>query len=150
MNRMNSVTPLSHFSVVSQVLSFALNPRTPLIGILPLSIHIILLNKPIIIRIRLLRLRRRHLAHAIIRPRRRHLARRRLLGYRITRVDPVGVHVDGRGKVVDVGLEGLAADFALQVADAGFLLDGDGDGFLVVAEEALEGGGELFLLGGGQ
>jgi hypothetical protein len=43
-------------------------------------------------------------------------------------------------------LEGLTADLALQVADTGLLLDGDGDGLFVVAEEALEGGRELLLL----
>jgi hypothetical protein len=36
----------------------------------------------------------------------------------------------------------------LEVADAGLLLDGDGDGVFVVAEEALEGGGKFFLLRG--
>jgi hypothetical protein len=34
----------------------------------------------------------------------------------------------------------------LQVADAGFLFDADGDGVLVVAEETLEDAGEPLLL----
>jgi hypothetical protein len=89
---------------------------------------------------------RRHGAHPVVRPRGSHLTRRSLLRNSVARVDPVGVDVDGRGEVVDVGLKGLAADFALEVADAGLLLDGDGDGFLVVAEEALEGGRKLLLL----
>jgi hypothetical protein len=38
----------------------------------------------------------------------------------------------------------------LQVANAGLLLNGDGDRFLVVAEEALEGCWELLLLRNGQ
>ena len=76
----------------------------------------------------------------------RSLACSSLLRDRVASVDPVRVDVDGLGEVVDVGLEGLAADFALEVADAGFLLDGDGDGLLVVAEEALEGCWELLLL----
>ena len=34
----------------------------------------------------------------------------------------------------------------MQVPDPGLLVDGDADGLLVVAEETLEGGGELLLL----
>ena len=47
---------------------------------------------------------------------------------------------------VDVRLERLAAHFALQISDARFLFDGDGDGMFVVAEKALEGRRELLLL----
>jgi hypothetical protein len=106
-----------------------------------------LFDETIVISISLLCLGRGHGAHPVIRPRCGHLTRRSLLRYSIARVDPVSIDVDGGGEVVDVGLECLAADFALEVADAGLLLDGDGNGFLVVAEEALESGGQLLLLG---
>jgi hypothetical protein len=79
-------------------------------------------------------------------PRRLRVTLGRLLRDSIARIDPVGVHVYGRAEVVDIGLEGLAADFALEVADAGLLLDGDADGLFVVAEEALEGCWEFLLL----
>jgi hypothetical protein len=118
--------------------------------ILPLSIQIILLHESQIFRIRriiiLVLPRRLHPSHPIITPRHRRLARRRLLRNSVARIDPVGVHINRRAEVVDVCLEGLTADFALQVADAGFLFNADGDGVLVVAEEALEGAGELLLL----
>lgn len=71
---------------------------------------------------------------------------RSLLRYRIARVDPIGVYIDRSREVVNVRLESLAADFTLQIADAGLLFDGDADGLFVIAEEALEGGGEFFLL----
>lgn len=45
-------------------------------------------------------------------------------------------------RTVDAGLECLPALLAGQVADAGLLVDGDGDGVLVVAEVAAEAGGE--------
>jgi hypothetical protein len=88
----------------------------------------------------------RHLPHSIRRPAHRGFSSRSLLCDRVASVDPIRVDVDGRGQVVDVRLEGLTADFALQIADAGFLLNGDGDGLLVVAEEALEGRREFLLL----
>lgn len=47
---------------------------------------------------------------------------------------------------IDAGLVCLAADFARQVADAGFFLELDGDCVLVVAEKALEGGSQGFTL----
>jgi hypothetical protein len=47
---------------------------------------------------------------------------------------------------VDVCVPVLAADFAVDVAYAAFLVHAHGDGFLVVAEEALEYGGEGFFL----
>lgn len=53
-------------------------------------------------------------------------------------VDPFGIDVDGGGEVVDAALEVLAADLAVEGADAGFLVDLDGDGLFVVAEEAGE------------
>lgn len=52
----------------------------------------------------------------------------------------------GFERTVDGGLEALAADFAFQRADAGFLIDLDGHGVLVVAEEAGEDGGERVAL----
>lgn len=65
----------------------------------------------------------RHPARPIVRATRRSLARRSLLGDRVAGVDPVCVDVDGLREIVDVRLEGLAADFTLEVADAGLLLD---------------------------
>ena len=47
---------------------------------------------------------------------------------------------------VRVRLECLATNFALEVADARLLFDGDGNRILMVAEKALEGGGKLLLL----
>lgn len=47
---------------------------------------------------------------------------------------------------VDVSLKCLAADFAMQVSDAALLVYCNGYRVLVVAEEALEGRGKLFLL----
>lgn len=50
-------------------------------------------------------------------------------------------------RTVDGALEALAADFAFQGADAGLLIDLNGYGVLVVAEEAGEDGGERVALG---
>lgn len=50
-------------------------------------------------------------------------------------------------RTVDGALEALAADFALQRADAGLLIDLNGYGVLVIAEEAGEDGGERVALG---
>ena len=88
-----------------------------------------------------------------------------LLRDRVTGVHPVGVDVDGRRKIcpisefrsssslffssphtVDVGLECLSAHFALEVANAGFLLNRHRDRLLVIAEETLEGRRQLLLL----
>lgn len=49
-------------------------------------------------------------------------------------------------RTVDGTLEALAADFAFQRADAGLLIDLDGNGVLVIAEEAGEDGGERVAL----
>jgi hypothetical protein len=117
-----------------------------LIRILPLGIHIILLDEPPVVIVLLSILRRRHAPHAVRAPRGLCIALGGLLRNRITGIDPIRVHVDGRAEVVDVCLEGLAADFALEVADARLLLDGDADGLFVVAEEALEGCWEFLLL----
>jgi hypothetical protein len=90
-----------------------------LIGVLALRIYVVLLNELPIIVIRLrLRLRPRHLPHAIRRPPRGSFTRGSLLRDRVAGVDPVCIDVDGRRQVVDVCLEGLAANFTLQVADA--------------------------------
>jgi hypothetical protein len=43
-------------------------------------------------------------------------------------------------RTVGHGLERLSTDFTRQFAGAGFLVDFDRNGVLVVAEEALEGG----------
>ena len=58
------------------------------------------------------------------------------------RVNPVRVHIHRRGEVIDSGLEVLAADFAVQLANAKLLVELDDYGFLVVAEKAGEGRGE--------
>lgn len=47
---------------------------------------------------------------------------------------------------VDIGLESLPTDLALQVADTGLLLDGHRHGLFVVAEQALECRWQLLLL----
>ena len=52
----------------------------------------------------------------------------------------------GLPRTVDVCLERLPADLAMQVPNAGLLLDGHGHGVLVIAEQALEGCGELVFL----
>lgn len=49
-------------------------------------------------------------------------------------------------RTIRAGLEVLPARLAAQVADAGLLVDLDGDGGLVAAEEAAEGGREGFAL----
>lgn len=46
-------------------------------------------------------------------------------------------------RTVNGCLERLSANFAVQVSDSGFLVDGYDDGVLVVAEEALECGWEF-------
>jgi hypothetical protein len=117
-----------------------------LVRVLALRIHVILLDEPPIVIVLLSILRRWHAPHAVRAPGRLSIALGSLLRNSIARIDPVGVHVDWRAEVVDVGLEGLAADFALEVADARLLLDGDADGLFVVAEEALEGCWEFLLL----
>src|SRR6266536_3332976 len=47
------------------------------------------------------------------------------------RIDPVRVHVHGGGEVVDAGLEVLAADFAVELADAELLVQLDNDGLFM-------------------
>lgn len=116
--------------------------------VLPLGIRLVVFDKPAVAVVVFLVVRRRHPAHAICTPRRLDAALGCLLRDGVTCIDPVGVHVDGRAEVVDVGLEGLAADFTLQVADTRLLLDGDADGLFMVAEEALERGWEFLLLQG--
>ena len=85
-------------------------------------------------------------------------------------VNPVSIHIDRRRKsyrhahvsftmfprqysggdrgerTVSRALELLPAHLALQVPNQGLLVDLDADGFLVVAEEALESGGKLLRL----
>lgn len=83
-----------------------------------------------------------------------------LLSYRIAGIDPIGIDVDSGGEIffqdrvladdarrsvggrreltIDGALELLVADLAGELADAGFLVELDGDGLLVVAEEARE------------
>jgi hypothetical protein len=90
--------------------------------------------------------RRWHPAHAVCTPCGVDMALGCLLRDGVTCIDPVGVHVNGCAEIVDVGLEGLAADFTLEVANTGLLFDGDADGLFVVAEEALERRREFLLL----
>ena len=66
------------------------------------------------------------------------LLRRRVLCHALTRVDPIAVHVDRGTQIVDRGLEALAADLAVQLADAELLVKFHLDRFFVVAEEAGE------------
>jgi hypothetical protein len=106
------------------------------------------LDKSAVAIILFLVVRRRHPAHAIRTPRRIDVALGCLLRNCVACIDPIGIHVDGRAEVVDAGLESLAADLTLQVADTRLLLDGDADGLFVVAEEALERRREFFLLRG--
>jgi hypothetical protein len=132
-----------------QVLSFLESFRRPfhtqhpsrLVRIFALCVQVVLLDKAIVLV--LCPCRR---ASPIVRPPRCSLARRSILGNRVARIDPVGVDVYRGREVIDVCLEGLAADFALEVADARLLLDGYGHGLLVVAEEAIKGRWELLLL----
>jgi hypothetical protein len=89
----------------------------------------------------------------------------RLLRYRIASVDPIRIDVDGSREIyfmlerrplypfisklprtVDIRLECLTADLAMQIPDTRLLLDGHGNRVLVVAEQALEGCRELVLL----
>lgn len=120
--------------------------RGSLVGILALGICIVVLNEAPVAVVVVVVMRCGHAAHAVGTPRHVGIALGGLLRNRVAGVDPVGVDVDGRAEVVDVGLERLAAHLALQVADARLLLDGDADGIFVVAEEALEGRGQLLLL----
>jgi hypothetical protein len=117
-----------------------------LVCVLSLGIRFVVFNETAVAIVLFLVVRRRHPAHAIRTPRGIDIALGCLLGDCVTRIDPVGIHVDGRAEVVDVGLEGLAADLTLQVADTGLLFDGDADGLFVVAEEALECRREFLLL----
>lgn len=121
-------------------------PLSDLVCILSLRVRLIVLDESAVPIIIFLVVCRRHPAHAIRTPRGIDIALGRLLRNCVTRVDPIGIHVDGRAEIVDVGLEGLTADFTLQVADTGLLFDGDADGIFVVAEEALERRREFLLL----
>lgn len=113
-----------------------------LLRIFALCIQVILLNEAII----LIRSCAWHCTHSIVAASCRNLSRRRFLRNSVACIDPVGVDVNRRAEIVDIGLEGLAADFALQVSDAGLLFDRDRDGLFVVAEEALECRRELLFL----
>jgi hypothetical protein len=53
---------------------------------------------------------------------------------------------EGGGRTINGALELLVADLAGELADAGFLVELHGDGFLVVAEEAGERCGQRFVL----
>ena len=117
-----------------------------LVGVLALGICIVVLNEAAIAIVIFLVMCCGHPSHAMRTPRDLCIALCCLLRNSIARIDPIGVDVNGGAQVVDVGLEGLAADFALQIADARLLFDGYADGVLVVAKEALEGCGELLLL----
>jgi len=64
------------------------------------------------------------------------------LCYSITSIYPIRIYVDTSRKIVDSALELLVADFAGEVSDALFLVELDGYGVLVVAEEAGENGWE--------
>lgn len=66
----------------------------------------------------------------------------------LARVDPVRVDVDGGREVVDARLEPLAAHLAVQVPDAGLLVELDLDRLFVVAEQAGEGRCKGFSLVG--
>ena len=118
------------------------NQRQGLVRVLALCVQFILLDETVIV----IRHHPGQRACAVIAPLRSRKALRGLLCHRVACVDPIGVDVHGGGQVVDICLEGLAANFALKVADAGLFLDRNGDGLLVVAEEALEGGRKLLLL----
>lgn len=126
--------------------SLSIKGNASLVGVLALGIRIVVLNEAAIAIVVFLVVCCGHPSHAMRTPRDLCIALCRLLRNSIAGIDPIGVDVDGGAQVVDIGLEGLAADFALQVADARLLLNGYADGVLVVAEEALEGCGELLLL----
>lgn len=105
-----------------------------------------MLNKSSISIIVLLIVCCRHPAHAVGTPREFSIALCSLLSYSVTGINPVGVDINRRAQIIDIRLECLAADFALEIADTRLLLDGHADGVLVIAEEALEGCGQLLLL----
>ena len=126
----------------------SLLPTGDLVCVLTLGIRLVVFDEAAVAIIIFLVVCRRHSAHAIRTPRGIDIALGCLLRNRVTGINPVGIHVDGRTEVVDVCLESLAADLALQVADTGLLFDGDADGLFVVAEEALERGWEFLLLQG--
>ena len=107
-----------------------------------------MLDKSTVAIVVILIMRRRHPAHAVAASRHFSISLGGFLCDSVTGIDPVGIHVDGRAEIVDVGLECLAAHLALEIADTRLLLDGDADRLLVVAEETLEGGGQLLLLQG--
>lgn len=132
----------------SRLVALARWPPGNSVRVLALGVRLVVFDEAAVAVVVFLVVRRRHPAHAICTPRRLDAALGCLLRDGVTCIDPVGVHVDGRTEVVDVGLEGLAADFTLQVADTRLLLDGDADGLFVVAEETLEGGREFLLLQG--
>lgn len=71
---------------------------------------------------------------------------RAIPGHHVRAQDRVGTGLGGLERTVDGALEALAADFAFQRADAGFLIDLDGHRVLVIAEEASEDGGERVAL----
>lgn len=124
--------------------------------VIALSIKIVVLDEAIII---VYRLGKRTSA---VRRALRRTASSSLLRNSVACIDPVSIHVDWRRQIypssaafhrqrrtphtIDVSLKRLPADLALQVADTGLLLDGNGDGFLVVAEEALKRRWQLLLL----
>ncbi len=118
------------------------NRSHALVCILSLCIQIIVFNESIFFWVC------RTLGHStpsVCRPL-RYSALGSLLRYSITSIDPIRIHVDGGGQVIDVGLKGLAANLALEITDARLLLDRDADGLFVVAEKALERCWEFLLL----
>jgi len=99
------------------------NPDTiharELIGVFALCVQIVLLDEAVLIDVCHFGKRSRPIHRAL--PCR--IALGSLFGNRVASIDPVGVNVYRGGEVVDVGLECLAADLALQVPDARLLLN---------------------------
>lgn len=95
----------------------SLLPTGDLVCVLTLGIRLVVFDEAAVAIIIFLVVCRRHSAHAIRTPRGIDIALGCLLRNRVTGINPVGIHVDGRTEVVDVCLESLAADLALQVAD---------------------------------
>jgi hypothetical protein len=63
-----------------------------------------------------------------------------------TGVYPVRVDIYSSREIVDAGLEALATDLAVKVANAALLVELNRDGLFMIAEEACEGGGENLAL----
>jgi hypothetical protein len=63
---------------------------------------------------------------------------------RTSSIYPFGVYIDGSREVVGVALECLTAHIAIQIAYAILLINLDGDGLCVIAEQACELGRQRF------